>query len=838
MLISLNWLKDFIDIPSNITAQKLAEDLTVHVVEVEEVINQAKQYENIVIGKIESVKKHPGADRLKLCMVDIGKGEPAQIVCGGLNVRKNMKCAVALPGAKVRWHGKGDLIELEEIKIRGEKSFGMICAANEIGLTDEHPADEPYVMDLNVDSEPGTSLAMALGLDDIIIDIDNKSLTNRPDLWGHVGIAREIATLYGVSLKEPEVKQNNYEKKPSNANVKVNIESEQLCRRFMSVRIDGVKVAESLPNIQKRLTAVGMRPINNIVDISNYVMLELGQPNHIFDAKKLMPNGENDGDVDIVVRNARDDETITTLDGSERKLDSSMLIIANKSKPLAIAGVMGGEDSEIDSDTTSIVIEVANFDPVSVRTTSNKLGLRTEASARFEKGLDPNLTEIAIERILDLLRSHFPKAKIGNITDVGDREQSQTVIETSVEFIKERLGSEVDLSQIESILKSLGFQVSVADGSQSGDLKLTVTVPTMRATGDISIPEDIVEEVARHIGYHSIKPTLPLIDTKGGDQTNRDINLERKVKRFLSLGAGFQEVENSAFDDVRMANLIGIDEKTDEVEIINPLSSDQQYLRSHLLPRLLGNVKDNLRYRNEFSIFEIGRVFKPADSSKFSARKGSDIMLPEQPRRLSAVMVSRNKDSRQLFFDMKGIVEGLFNDIGIDISFVAQNAHAWLCDSAELGIVENMTGDEKNRGEIGLLSASVVSSLKLDASVVVFYYDYELMANLPRVKTQYREIPTLPPVTRDIAVVVPRNVTYKSMEEVLKQQSGLLESYELFDLYEGSQIGSGNRSLAWHLSFRHPERTLTAEEADRELENIVNALKDKFGATLRSKESG
>ncbi len=828
MNISLNWLKDFVEIPSDITARKFAEDLTVRVVEVDGVTDQSKLYDNMVVGKIKEIKDHPNADKLKLCIVDIGRQEPVQIVCGGVNIYEGMICAIALPGSKVKWHGEGDLVELEETKIRGEKSFGMICAAVEIGLVDEYPTDEPYVMDLKIDAIPGTPLADALGLDDVIIDIDNKSLTHRPDLWGHFGIAREVATMYGSEFPPTETSDSRFRISEQIANsdndnmeTKVQIENEQLCKRFMALRIDNVKVAPSSPEIQKRLMVAGMRPINNIVDISNYVMLELGQPNHMFDADKL-------GDK-LIIRNAKADEKITTLDGIERELDTSMLVVANEKEPLAIAGVMGGGDVEVDDETVSIIIEVANFDPVSIRATSQKLGLRTEASARFEKGLDPNIVKTALERIVDLLLQSVPEAKVGVLTDIGNWKQDPIVIKTSVEFIQKRIGADVDIDRIASILKSLGFSVEIA-----GAGNLDITVPSWRATGDVSLPEDIVEEVARHYGYHLIEPKLPLMDTKGDDQTNRDICLERAVKRFLTLGAGFQEVENQAFDNVRISKLLGIDPRTQEVEVINPLSSDQQYLRRSLLARLLGNIKDNLRYKNEFSIFEIGRIFKPTDSEEFSVRQGSDTMLPDQPRRLCSILTSRDKDDSRLFFEMKGVVEELFKEIGIPVSFVLQSSHDWLSDTAELGIIEKITGDEKVIGEFGVLHPQIIKTMKLDASVVVLYLDYELMTRLPRTQARYKEIPSLPAVMRDIAVVVSRDIPYANLEEVISKQSDLLESYELFDVYEGSQVGAGKRSFAWHLSFRHQDKTLKADEVDIELQKIIDALKREFGASLRS----
>jgi len=459
MKISLNWLKDFVDLPHDITPEQLGEDLTLHTVEVEEVIDQASQYDKMVVGQIQQIQDHPDADKLKICVTDIGEKHPAQIICGGQNIYEGMKVAVAMPGAKVRWHGEGELVELKKVKIRGVESQGMICAACEIGLTDENPIDQPYVMDLKLDDKAGTFLAKALSLADVVIDIDNKSITNRPDLWGHYGLAREISAIYGLTFQhQTELKTENENLKTKENYLSVEIKDKGLCRRFTALKIDNIKVTESPEWLKQRLQALGQKPINNLVDISNYVMFELGQPVHIFDVNKMTSNNKQ---ITIIVRKANTGETIQTLDGEERQLDNSMLVVADEEKPIAIAGVMGGGNSEVDENTTSIIIEAANFEPINIRQTSQKLNLRSEASARFEKGLDPHLAKEANQRVAQLVMELNPEAKISSaFVDEGSWGADPTILEFGIDFINKRLGTELSVEIISDILERLGFKLT------------------------------------------------------------------------------------------------------------------------------------------------------------------------------------------------------------------------------------------------------------------------------------------------------------------------------------------------------------------------------------------
>ncbi|RKY83232.1 phenylalanine--tRNA ligase subunit beta, partial [candidate division KSB1 bacterium] len=550
MLLSLNWLKQYIDLPKNLAPKQLADDLTMATVEVESVKNMAEDFEKIVVGKVVKLEKHPNADKLKLAYVDIGyeniktlkhKDKLVKIVCGGTNLYEGMLAAVALPGAKVKWHGQGEPVVLEKAKIRGEESFGMICASNEIGLQDMFPCGKMEVTDLSkVEGiKIGQPLSQALGLDDVVVEIENKSLTNRPDLWNHYGMARELAAIYKTKLKE----LNLFDKfKTQNSKLEIKISNKKLCSRYIGCVVNNVKIKKSPEWLIKRLEAVGMRAINNIVDITNYVMLDVGEPMHAFDKSKIQ-------NPKIIVRTAKKGEKIKTLDGELRQLDETMLVIADAEKPIAVAGIMGGANSEVDEKTQSIVLEAATFDPISVRKTAQKLGLRTEASIRFEKNLDPNLAELGMRRALKLIKEILPEAEIGPMVDVDYSSKKRIAIKVEHEFLEKRVGQKLDTRVVVDVLERLGFVVktqntipSTRDKAQESVL-YNILVPTWRATGDVSIPEDIVEEVARIYGYDNLKEKIEMAEMRKAVY-QREFEIEKKVKDYLSLGCGMNEVFN------------------------------------------------------------------------------------------------------------------------------------------------------------------------------------------------------------------------------------------------------------------------------------------------------
>jgi len=576
MYLSLNWLKDFVDIPRSITAKELGVRLTMHTVEIESVEKQADKFANIVVGKILEIKKHPNADRLQLVKVDI-KDRKLDIVCGAPNIKIGQMIPIALVGA-ILPNG----MEIKETEVRGVKSCGMLCAEDELGLGEDHSG----ILILDKKAKIGQNLAQYLGLKDIIFEVDNKSITHRPDLWSHHGIAREISAFLSAKFKEYKLNEKLF-KGADDVKISVKVEDFELCPRYMAITIDGVKIEDSPQWMQERLIAVGMRPINNIVDITNYVILELGQPLHAFD-KNLVDK--------IIVRREKNNEVMETLDGEKRKLDKEVLVIADSQKPIAIDGVMGGTNSEINNETSSLIIESANFNFISIRKTSQKLGLRTESSIRFEKALDPNLCGLAIARTVELVKKLCPKAKI--VSDLVDEKKfklNQGPIKLDLEWLNERIGpsfapagaeamagkkaTEGKAEKTIKILESLGFSVE-----QNGS-ELKVTVPTWRATRDISIPEDLVEEIARIYGYDNLTPTMPRVAMEA-PEINQEKTLERRIKNILSADAGLTEIYNYSFVGKEQLEKLGID-FSDYVRLANPIASHQTMLRQNLAPNLI-----------------------------------------------------------------------------------------------------------------------------------------------------------------------------------------------------------------------------------------------------------
>ncbi|MEK7189363.1 MAG: phenylalanine--tRNA ligase subunit beta, partial [Patescibacteria group bacterium] len=571
------------------------------------------------------------ADKLKVCEVDVGQ-EKLSVVCGGSNVKEGMLVALAKIGAKVRWHGEGELVELKPIAIRGVDSQGMICASTEIGLGEMFPLkEEKEILDLSGRRlKIGASLAEALSLDDAILEIDNKSLSHRPDLWGHYGIAREIGALFKTKLKEYSVGKF---KKGSGFDLRVKVIEPKLCPRYMAVGIDGVEVGESPAWLKQRLLAVGLRPINNIVDITNFVMLDLGQPMHAFDAARFSCHSERSeeslssmkgkrsfglrpqDDIVIIVRKAKDGEEFITLDGENCKLDSSMLVIADDKQAIALAGVIGGEASGVNENTKTIIFESANFDAASIRQTSIKLGLRTESSARFEKGLDPSLCELALRKAVELVLEICPGAKaVSSMIDEAHWHLNRGTIELSMEFLRNKLGVEIKQKEVAEILANLGFGVKAKKlvlERYRGNV-LLVAVPSWRAGKDIVLVEDLVEEIARIYGFVNIPSQLPIFSIAPPEE-NKLRNLERRAIETLIKELGYTEIYNYSFVSAEQVKNLG-DDLSKYIELDNPLSKEKPFLRRHLLPNLLENIKNNLENYNELKTFEIGKVFSAEDT--------------------------------------------------------------------------------------------------------------------------------------------------------------------------------------------------------------------------------
>ncbi|MFH1252885.1 MAG: phenylalanine--tRNA ligase subunit beta [Candidatus Uhrbacteria bacterium] len=817
MLLSKKWLQDFVEIPSNLSDQDLAERISACTVEVEGIESQAAPLEKIVVGKILSVKPHPNADKLRVCDVIVGdKNFPtSQIVCGGSNLADGMKVAVAMVGAKVKWHGEGEPVEIQPTKLRGVDSFGMICSANEIGLATGKEG-EREIIDLSyLKSEPGISLAEALELDDVIFDVDNKSLTNRPDLFGHYGMAREISALLGSKFIEMVPRKimegKGYE-------LSVTVAEPELCPRYMGVVIDGIKIGSAPEWIQNRLRAVGMRPINNVVDITNYVMLKIGQSLHAFDAKKLENTDGKEKHVEIFVKRAADGEKFFTLDGQERELDSSVLMICDGKKSVTMAGIMGGQNSEIDENTTTVFLESANFSSAGIRKTSQKLGLRTEASLRYEKSLDPNLTDLALRRTVELILELIPGTRaVSKVVDVSNFSLNQGSIILSMKKLNSKLGVVIEIREAIKILERLGFEV------KEKDEVLTVKIPTWRATKDISIAEDLIEEIARVYGYEKIASALPFSAVVPLiKEPVRE--LERKVRHILA--GRFLTTETYNYSFVSPMTLSRLKEEVSEyIELANPLSKERPYLRRHLAANLLENVEKNQKFVDTVRLFEIGCRYiaeLPGDDS------GEGKVLPRQDHWVGLAFAKKGEEKP--FREIKRLVVGLLQELGLVAEIkVVEAKPNWVHPArwAEVWL------ENQAIGYLAEVEPSVALSLGFDFRTAVGEINLSKLVGLSAGLKVYEKISEFPDAKRDLAFVVARNFEFVGLEKALRQSSELLREIELFDVYQGQGIDPDKKSLAIHLTFRAADRTLSSEEADTEMNKLRDLLVDQFGAIIR-----
>lgn len=834
MRISYNWLKKHVNIHNN--AEEVADKLKASTVEVEKVIKQGGDLADIVVGKVLSADKHPNADKLKVCQVDIG-GEKLQIVCGGSNVYEGMLVALAKVGAKVKWHGEGVLIKLTPTSIRGVESSGMICASTEIGLGEIFPThEEKEILDLSAVipvktgiQTVGMPLAEVLKLNDYIFEIDNKSLSNRPDLWGHYGMAREVAVLFNRDLDEYKTKEIKEKKLVKGKNIdgeinlSVEVEDQELCPRYMAVAMTGVKVGESPDWLKRDLLAVGLRSINNIVDITNYIMLDLGQPTHAFSADALNVKIKNQNEKLLKVRKAGDGEKILALDGKEYELNAGDLIIADNEKPVALAGVIGGAGSGITNDTTAIIFESANFSPASIRKTSTRFGLRTDSAMRFEKSLDPNLCEIALNKAVEMVLECCPEAKVaGKVVDKKHFTLQVGPIMVDTDIFKKILGVEVPEKEILRILNKLGFEVKQKKNF------LSLKIPTWRATKDISISEDVVEEVARIFGYDNIPPSLPIfpiIPPKKNDLRA----LERKIKDVLSIGLNFTEVYNYSFVSEAQIKKLG-DDLSKYIELENPLSKEKPYLRRNLLPNLLDNLAMNIERSSVIKIFEIGKVFTMEETG-VRARANSDNLLPHQDTWLAVISAEKKNDNQ--FWSARRVVEQIMTSLGLEWRVaVLDKILPWEHPAR----VATFSVDGMIVGVVHELHPGVAQQYGLETRVGVARINLDKLSEIMKknsVKIIYKSLLTYPETGRDVAFLVDKKIKHADIVEVLQDVDRLLKKISLFDVYEGKNIKDGYKSMAYHLTYFHPEKTLTTEEVDKAQMKVINILEQKFKIEIR-----
>ena len=786
MRLSRDFLNDYLD-TSKIDIKKIAEDMTSIGNEYDYCGNLINAT-NLVVGEVTSCTNHPDSDHLHVCKVNVGM-EELNIVCGAPNVREGIKVIVALPGA---------ILPLGTIKcgkIRGVESNGMLCSVEELGLDHKFLKKEDIegICELPLDSKVGDDPLKSLGLDDEVIDFDLTS--NRGDLLSILGMAYEVGALYDLKVKDIDLDYPQVDKKDT-FNLKIETPK---CSLFLAKKAINVAIKESPSFIKKRLISCGIRPINNVVDISNYVMLETGQPLHYYDADRL-------GDT-LVVRDAKDGEELVTLDNTLRKLSKDDIVIADKKEAIGLAGVMGGLSTEVEEDTKNILIEAAIFDNVSVRLTSKKI-LRSEASNRFEKGLDPNRTYMAMERSCYLLSKYADATIISNLYCYDKSNKDAKTIEITVEDINRLLGLEIPKDEIISIYQRLGFVVN--------DKKniLTVTVPSRRL--DINIKEDLIEEVARIYGIDKMEGTLPILPTKNGSY-NKFLRAIRE--KMVSLG--FNETMSYTLIPENLVHLYTNDE-FETINLLDPMSDDHKSLRYSLLPSMMLTYEYNAKYSNkDLSIFEIGKNFKKVDNEYFETKSLAVLMSGYYTEGLNKEKVS--------FYHLKGVMEEVLDMLGFNgrYSLVVDNIPKEFHPGSSASIILN----GQKVGIIGKVHPNISKD-----NIYLMEIDLDSIEKLGVKKVEYQEFSKYPSIIKDVAFVVDKKITNETLMKEIKKVAGkYLTNIELFDVYEGDNLDTNKRSMAYNLIFNDKDSTLTDEIVMPIFEKIIDEITKKFNCEVRNK---
>ena len=811
MKVSLNWIRDYVQLPADADLKRLAYDLTMSTVEVEDAVELAKQFEHMAVGVINAVEQHPNADKLKVCRTDIG-GEVKDIVCGGTNLRAGMKVAVALPGAMCRWHGEGEPVEIKQSKLRGVESYGMICGAAEIGLADLFPTkEEAHILDLSdFDAPAGTPLADALDLNDIILEIDNKSMTNRPDLWGHYGIAREIAALYDLPMKAFPRFDRGVE---NTAGFHVTVEDTERCPRYLSAQIEGLSVKPAPYEMQSRIWRVGMRPINALVDITNYVMLATGQPTHAFDSDHIAGH--------IIVRRAGEGEKLLLLNGKELALTADDLVIADDAGVVGLAGVMGGAKDSILPETDKVILEVANFDAKGIRRTALRYDNRTEASARYEKAIDPERCDQAFDLSMQLLSQLYPEMKVTGLVDEYPTHLKQAEIDVALSWLERRLGKRLLPEEIKHKLELLGYAVSF-----EGD-NMHLVVPTWRSTGDVSIQADIMEEVARMYGYENFEAE-PITTTFDGAINQLDKDLERRIKEYLAIRCGMQEIFTYPWMDEQFVNAV-LQSTEGILSLSTPPSPAERFVRSSLLPNLCKAVVKNERYFNDFAIFETAQVFRDENyTAPYDARE----KLPSQRKNVAGAFASTDKDITALFRRVKGVVEMMARYVHMEtLTFRQEEKPIWADNVVWLNIYR---GEEKV-GDLALLAKKVSMACGIkNLNVMLFQLDQDSLVPLKSRTNTFTHIAEYPMTDYDISLLLDGSVQWKDVVQTVSGiKSELLHGVSFVDEYRGKQVPAGKKSLTLRLSIGSKEKTLTSAEIEEVAAGVLRKIAKRFGAELR-----
>ena len=786
-MISMNWVKDYIDIKDE-NLEELADKVTKAGINVEHVVKTG--IDNVVVGEVKECIDHPDSDHLHVCQVDVGT-DTRQIVCGAPNVKAGLKVIVALPGSKL------PKMEIKKGSIRGEESNGMICALCELGLEEE--TEENFnkgIHELPKDAPVGTDAFEYLGASDTLYDLDVHKHKNN-DCRYHIGFAYEIGTILGKKVKLPE---SNYSEIKDNINdqFKLKVDTDR-CTYYKAKMVTDLVIDESPEFIKNRLISAGMRPINNIVDISNYVMLEYGQPLHFFDKDKL-------GN-EIVVRQAKDNEEITTLDEQERVLTNEDIVITDGNKAVAIAGIMGGLNTDVDENTKTVLIESAIFNPTNIRKTARRLNLRSEASLRYEKGLNFEYTDAALDRACYLLEKYASGKVLSGKAEYDNEDKKQKKIEFTTERINSLLGLELTDEDIETELKKLDFEYEIKSG------KFITTIPRRRLDIEENV-NDIAEEIGRLYGYHNLKNTMPVLPTKEG-KFEHSFGFKKNIsKRMRTLG--LNETRTYSLVDQKTANMFYKDRST--IVIPNPMSSDRSALRKTMIPSMLEVIKYNKsRGLKDINIYETSKVFYD------DFKEENHLAVALYGNYISNLW--QGKVVKNDFYVLKGIVTNLLDYLGLKnrYSFVESTE-----ENLHPGISADIYLDKNKVGFFGRIHP-IVSKDEI--------YVLELSINDLDVKTKpikFKPASKLPYIKKDLAFVMPMSMKNEEVIKVIKHAGGrLLTDISVFDLYVGENIGLDNKSIAYNLTFEDSTRTLTDEEVMEVFKNIINEVETKLNIKLR-----
>ncbi|WP_425061231.1 Phenylalanine--tRNA ligase beta subunit [Sporomusa carbonis] len=808
MRASIKWLKDYVDIET--TPEKLADMLTMAGIPVASVEYLGQNISGVVTGKVVEIGPHPDADKLSVCKIDIGT-EVLTIITGATNVRQGNIVPVATVGAKLP-----NGMSIQPTKLRGMMSNGMLCSTEELAIDSKlvPPEARNGIYILASDTPIGVDIRTALGLDDVVLEFELTA--NRADCFSILGIAREIAVLTGATLKKPmlNLKEAGTEKAASLANIQITEPS--LCSRFAARILKDIKVGPSPAWMQHRIQAAGMRPINNIVDVTNFVMLELGQPMHAYDYNLLARHS-------LVVRKANPGEKLTTLDGVKRELEPDMLVIADAVQAVGIAGVMGGLATEVTANTQNVLLEAAAFRGASIRRTSRALGLRSEASGRFERGVDTANVIRALDRAAKLLEDMGACQVCPGIVDVYPDVQLPKQVSFTPGQINSYLGTDIPVSTMTEILKRLEFDVD-----SSAD-KITVTVPTWR--GDVTLPADISEEIARIYGYDNVPSTTPTGNMSQGKQSYTQTIID-KIKLILT-GCGFSEVISFSFshpDVLDKLNIAADSALRRTIEVLNPITDDFPVLRTTLLGGIMDTIVRNLSRKNEdIRIYEIGAVYLP---EKLPLED-----LPQEPLMLCGAIVGKRhapawNQMRDMvdFYDAKGSIEAILEGIGITGYTVEPGVNT----SLHPGKTAVIKKDGNLLGTVGEVHPQVLDAYEINRKVYLFELNLQHLVKYAAIKPAYQVLPKFPAIARDLAVVLSDNIPAGDVMQAIVTSAGpLLEDVQLFDVYTGQQVPTGSRSLAFSLVFRASDRTLTDVEIDEHYKNIITYLEKAFSAKLR-----